>query len=76
MITRKINNVLMELRAACYWGWWCDVAIIQKFHHPQRGLIESYIELSISDAEQLVAELQTAIAEAKAIDQEYRNSIG
>lgn len=74
MITKTINNVTMELEAKCLWGLLCDVAIIQRWDHPQSGHSQAFIEMNISEAEQLIVEIQAAIDEAKRLDDEYRAS--
>lgn len=71
MITRKVGKVEMTLKAGCYWGEWCDVAIFQEWKGTQHGDITQYIEMNTDEAEALVAELQAAIAEAKRLDHEY-----
>lgn len=71
MITKTINKVTMTLKAACFWGEWCDVAIIQEWKNTQRGDISHHIEMNIDEAEALIVEMQVAIAEARRIDAEY-----
>lgn len=67
----------MTVEAVCLWGILCDVAIIQKFTQHVNGIPDqtSFIELSVSQAEQLLLELRAAIDEAKRIDAEYIASI-
>ena len=68
MITKTVNGVTMKLRAECYLGEWCDVGIVQEWDHPQTGKHAQYIEMSTGEAEQLIAELQQAIARARELD--------
>lgn len=75
MIIKALNNCVMKLHAGCYWGEWCDVGIIQEWDHPQRGREISYIEMTANEAEQLITELQTAIARARELDAGYFESM-
>lgn len=74
MIEKTINGVTMKLRAACFWGELCDVAIIQDWINAQGGDKSSFIEMSIDEAEALIIEIQAAITEARRCDREYSES--
>lgn len=71
MITKRHNNVTMTLTAKCFWGELCDVGIVQEWKGTQHGDKFVLVEMSADEAEALVGEIQTAIAEARRIDREY-----
>lgn len=74
MITKTINKCTMKLQAVCTWGDGPDVMICQEWDHPQTGKHAFYIDMSADEAEQLITEMQAAIAEARRIDREYSES--
>lgn len=70
MIERLMNNVKMQLEVVAIWIG-PEIIVTQRWDHPQHMIESQIIELSVSDALQLIEELLHAIKTCREMNDEY-----